>query len=95
MNVRVIGMDLGKTTFHLIGMDEHGSIVLKKRFSRSQLMKFLANLQSGEPASCLLAGTRPDGTNRPSLLVASAWGCDGGSGTNCFATNVPFDGRYC
>jgi transposase len=55
MNVRVIGMDLGKTTFHLIGMDEHGSIVLKKRFSRSQLMKFLVNLPPcliGMEASC-------------------------------------------
>jgi len=43
MNVKVLGIDLGKTVFHLIGMDEHGKIVLKKRYSRSQLFKFLAN----------------------------------------------------
>jgi transposase len=50
MSVRVIGIDLGKTVFHLIGMDEHGSIVLKKRFSRQQLLKFLVNVPP-----CLIA----------------------------------------
>jgi transposase len=35
MKVRVIGIDLGKTVFHLIGMDEHGSIVLKKRSQKN------------------------------------------------------------
>ena len=55
MKVRVIGIDLGKTVFHLIGMDEHGSIVLKKRFSRSQLLQFLVNTPAcliGMEASC-------------------------------------------
>jgi len=28
MKVKVLGIDLGKTVFHLIGMDEHGKIVL-------------------------------------------------------------------
>ena len=41
MKVRVIGIDLGKTVFHLIGMNEHGRIVLKKRFSRSRYCSFL------------------------------------------------------
>lgn len=55
MNVKVLGIDLGKTVFHLIGMDEHGKIVLKKRYSRSQLFKFLANTPVcliGMEASC-------------------------------------------
>jgi transposase len=55
MNVRVIGIDLGKTVFHLVGMDDHGDIVLKKQFSRPQLMKFLVNVPScliGMEASC-------------------------------------------
>lgn len=55
MNVRVIGIDLGKTVFHLVGMDEHGSIVLKKRLSRPQLIKFVANVPAcliGMEASC-------------------------------------------
>jgi transposase len=55
MNIRVIGIDLGKTVFHLLAMDDHGNIVLKKRFSRTQLMKFLVNVPScliGMEASC-------------------------------------------
>lgn len=55
MDVKVIGIDLGKTVFHLIGMDGHGSVVLKKRLSRSQLMKFLVNVPPcliGMEASC-------------------------------------------
>jgi transposase len=49
MKLRVIGIDLGKTVFHLIGMDEHGRIVLRKRCSRSQLLQLLAN-----PPACLI-----------------------------------------
>lgn len=55
MNVCVIGIDLGKTVFHLVGMDDQGSVVLKKRFSRAQLMKFLVNVPPcliGMEASC-------------------------------------------
>ena len=55
MNVRVIGIDLGKTVFHLIGMDEEGTVVLKKRLSRSQLLKLLVNVPPcliGMEASC-------------------------------------------
>ena len=55
MSVRVIGIDLGKTVFHLVGMDEHGNVAVKKRFSRAQLMKFLVNMPPcliGMEASC-------------------------------------------
>ena len=55
MNVRVIGIDLGKTVFHLVGMDDHGNVVVKKRFSRAQLMNFLVNVPPcliGMEASC-------------------------------------------
>lgn len=55
MNASVIGIDLGKTIFHLVGMDSHGNIVLRKRFSRPQLMKFPANVPVcliGMEASC-------------------------------------------
>jgi transposase len=55
MSVKVIGIDLGNTVFHVIGMDEHGSIVLKRTFSRSQLLEFLVNTPPcliGMEASC-------------------------------------------
>lgn len=49
MEVHTIGIDLGKTVFHLIGMDRRGNVVVKKRLSRKQLLIYTANL----PA-CLL-----------------------------------------
>ena len=55
MNAKTIGIDLGKTIFHLVGMDKRGNVILKKRLSRSQLMKFLVNVPPcliGMEASC-------------------------------------------
>jgi predicted GNAT family N-acyltransferase len=36
MEIGVIGMDLAKSAFHLVGMDRHGTIVARKQLSRSQ-----------------------------------------------------------
>ena len=44
MNVRTIDIDLSKTTFHVVGLDEVGQIVLRKKFSRKQLLVFTAQL---------------------------------------------------
>ena len=43
MTIRTVGIDLGKTVFHLVGLDEGGRIISKKRFSRTQLIAFMAN----------------------------------------------------
>jgi transposase len=42
--ITTIGIDLGKNTFHLIGMDARGRIVLRRKVSRGQLQSCLANL---------------------------------------------------
>ena len=44
MQIASIGIDLGKTTFHLVALDEHGNIVIRKKFSRRQLLAYTANL---------------------------------------------------
>jgi transposase len=44
MEMRVIGIDLGKSVFHLVGMDQHGKVVARKRLSRSQMMVFTAKI---------------------------------------------------
>ena len=44
MEVRTLGIDLGKNTFHVIGLDDRGRVVLRKCFSRSQLLLFTSNL---------------------------------------------------
>jgi transposase len=55
VTIQTIGIDLGKTVFHLICMDEHGRIVIRKRVSRSQMLTFLTNIPPcliGMEASC-------------------------------------------
>ena len=55
MAIQTVGIDLGKTTFHVVGLDEHGKITLKKHFSRASLLVHFANLPScviGMEACC-------------------------------------------
>src|SRR6202140_3462288 len=45
MQLHTIGIDLGKTVFHLVGLNQRGEVVVRKKFSRKQLLHFTANLQ--------------------------------------------------
>lgn len=45
MELHAIGIDLGKTVFHLVGLDSSGNVIGRKRCSRTQLLKYTANLQ--------------------------------------------------
>ena len=45
MEVHAIGIDLGKTVFHLVGLDSSGNVIGRKRCSRTQRLKYTANLQ--------------------------------------------------
>src|SRR6202521_4203936 len=47
MELHTIGIDLGKTVFHLVGLNLRGEVVVRKRFSRSQLLRFTANVRVG------------------------------------------------
>src|SRR5262252_10326535 len=49
MHIASIGIDLGKTTFHLVALGERNKILLRKKFSRSQLLVYTAKL----PASLI------------------------------------------
>src|SRR5919108_2799299 len=40
----VLGVDLAKRVFHLVGMDDAGNIVLRKRLTREALMPYIAQL---------------------------------------------------
>jgi transposase len=44
MEIRTLGIDLGKTSFHAVGMDDRGHVVVRRRFSRAQLTRFIAKL---------------------------------------------------
>jgi len=42
--VAVIGIDIGKNSFHVVGLDGRGAIVLRQRWSRGQIEARLANV---------------------------------------------------
>ena len=41
--IAVIGIDIGKNSFHIVGLDERGAIVLRQKWSRGQVETRLAN----------------------------------------------------
>ena len=42
--IAVIGIDIGKYSFHVIGHDERGAIVLRQKWSRGQVEARFANM---------------------------------------------------
>src|ERR1700734_754193 len=44
MEIRTIGIDLGKTVFHLVGLNVRGEVVVRKKCSRNQILRFTSNL---------------------------------------------------
>src|SRR5947207_14639589 len=49
MHITSIGIDLGKATFDLVALGEHSKVLVRKKFSRAQLLAYTANL----PASLI------------------------------------------
>jgi len=43
MHIASIGIDLGKTTFHLVALGEQNKVLLRKKFSRTQLVAYTGN----------------------------------------------------
>jgi transposase len=46
MEIRSVGIDLGKTTFHLVALGTSGKVLVKKKFTQKQLLAFTANMQT-------------------------------------------------
>src|SRR5216117_3613003 len=42
--IAVIGIDIGKNSFHVVGLDKRGAIVLRQKWSRGQIEARLANM---------------------------------------------------
>jgi len=45
-DVTLIGIDLGKHSFHVNSLDRHGKAPLRKKFSGKQLIEFLATFHA-------------------------------------------------
>jgi len=46
MEIRTIGIDLGKTVFHFVGVNARGEVVVRKKGSRTQLLRFTSNIRA-------------------------------------------------
>ena len=46
MQIHSVGIDLGKTTFHLVALGAAGKVLVKKKFTQKQLLAFAANMQT-------------------------------------------------
>ena len=44
MQISSVGIDLGKTTFHLVVLGEAGKVLVRKKFNQRQLLTYTANL---------------------------------------------------
>src|SRR4029453_18848892 len=42
--IAVIGIDIGKNSFHVVGHDKRGAMMLRQKWSRGQVQTRLANL---------------------------------------------------
>jgi transposase len=56
--IRTIGIDVGKNTFHLVGLDQRGAIVLQQKVTRHQLTRRLSNI-----SRCLIGMEACSGTH--------------------------------
>jgi transposase len=43
-HLSVMGIDIAKQVFHLVGMDERGQVVMRKRLTRGELIPFMVQL---------------------------------------------------
>ncbi len=42
--IAIIGIDIGKNSFHIVGLDKRGAIVPRQKWSRGQVEARLANM---------------------------------------------------
>lgn len=49
MQIKQIGIDIGKNSFHLIGLGTEGEIVLRRKCTRSGLVAFFKQKNGGAP----------------------------------------------
>src|ERR1700726_1275819 len=46
MQTHSVGIDLGKTTFHLVALGAAGKVLVRKKFTQMQLLAYTANMQT-------------------------------------------------
>ena len=69
MQMHSVGIDLGKTTFHLVALGATGKVLVKKKFTQKQLLAFTANLQANGNRQVLYV--KKDGPRSDASMVLS------------------------
>ena len=46
MQIHSVGIDLGKTVFHLVALGAAGTVLVRKKFSQRQLLTYTANMET-------------------------------------------------
>jgi hypothetical protein len=79
--VTTIGIDMGKNTLHMVGLDSLGAIVLRERVSRGRIASRLANLTDWHRSG--------DGNTLRCSGACGAWPrCEAGSADLCEAVSA-------
>jgi transposase len=96
--VDVIGIDIGKNSFHVVGLDDRGAIVLRQKWSRGQVEERLANIPpcligveayvGAHHLSRKLKGLGHDARLMPAKYVRNTWS----SSTNLRTCSTVFGG---
>ena len=66
-SITAVGIDIGKNSFHIVGQDDRGAIVLRQKWSRSQVEARFANMPP-----CL--AWRPASERIISVVSSRRWG---------------------
>ena len=66
--IAVIGIDIGKNSFHIVGLDQRGAIALRQKWSRGQVETRLANMPP-----CLIGMEACVGAHHLSRRLTVAW----------------------
>jgi hypothetical protein len=78
--VVTMGVDIGKNSYHVVGLDQRGSIVLRQKWSRGQIEARLANMPP-----CLMAFSNGTVCSSPIRRQIS-------SASNALSTSLVFEG---
>jgi hypothetical protein len=70
--IAVIGVDIGKNSFHVVGLDQRGAIVLRQKWSRGQVESRLANIPP-----CLIGMEACVGAHDLKSQTQDAWSAHG------------------
>ena len=68
--IAVVGIDIGKNSFHIVGHDERGAIVLRQKWSRGQVEARFANIRYQAPHAQAerIVPSRDDRAKRRSVI---------------------------